>query len=174
MARLSSWKPEYVELAKNFCLLGATDEELAIFFEVSLSTLRSWKRKNEDLRNAIKCGKQAADAKVAKSLYQRAIGFSQTEIDIRIVKGEVIQTTYTKKYASDTTACIFWLKNRQPELWRERRERDITQDVDEQLKLVELERAKFLLEKLKAAETDLETDEDQTEFLAELAKRLPT
>lgn len=169
MARRPLWKPEYAEMAKNLCLLGATDPDLATFFNVGLTTLVSWKKKQPEFRDALKAGKMAADAKVAKSLYQRAVGFSQQEIDIRVIGGKVTQTVYTKKYAPDTTAQIFWLKNRQPELWNDRRERS----VDDQLKFVELERAKFMLAKLIAAETDTETEDDQRDFLAELSGRLP-
>lgn len=171
MARKSLWKPEFVEQAKNLCLLGATDEEIAGFFDVSLTTFRNWKRKLPELNLAIKSGKLAADARVAKSLYQRAIGFTQQEVDIRVIKGVVVKTIYTKKYAPDTGAAIFYLKNRRPDLWKERRERDMS--VDDQLKMVELERAKFLLAKMIAGETNTETEDDQSEFLAELAKRLP-
>jgi hypothetical protein len=171
MARKSLWKPEFVEQAKNLCLLGATDLEIAAFFEVSKTTFDNWKRKTPELRAALKTGKMAADAKVAKSLYQRAVGFSQQEIDIRVIAGKVVQTIYTKKYAPDTTAQIFILKNRHPELWNDRRDRDLS--VEAQIKLVELERVKFELAKMIAAETDTETEDDQHEFLAEIAKRLP-
>lgn len=171
MARKSAWTPAIVDQAKNLCLLGATDPDLANFFEVGLTTFQGWKRKYPELRDALKAGKMAADAKVAKSLYQRATGFTQQEVDIRVIGGKVVQTIYTKRYAPDTTAQIFWLKNRQPELWKDRRERDLT--IDDQIKLVELERAKFLLAKIIAAETDTETEDDQSDFLAELAKRLP-
>lgn len=171
MARKSLWKPEFVEQAKNLCLLGATDAEIASFFDVSQTTFSNWKRKTTELRDALKAGKMAADAKVAKSLYQRAIGFTQQEVDIRVIGGKVVQTIYTKKYFPDTGACIFWLKNRQPDLWKERRERDMS--VDDQIKLVQLEREKFELAKMIAAETDTETEDDQRDFLSELSKRLP-
>lgn len=171
MARKSLWKPEFVEQAKGLCLLGAIDPDIASFFDVSLTTFQNWKRKNPELREAMKAGKLAADARVAKSLYQRAIGFSQQEIDIRTVGGKVIQTIYTKKYIGDVGAQIFWLKNRQPDLWKERRERDMS--VDDQLKLVQLEREKYELAKLIASDTDTETEDDQREFLAEISKRLP-
>jgi hypothetical protein len=171
MARKSLWKPEFVEQAKNLCLLGATDTEIAAFFDVSPTTFGNWKRKTPELRAALKAGKMSADAKVAKSLYQRAVGFSQQEVDIRVIGGQLVQTVFTKKYAPDTTAQIFWLKNRQPEMWKERRERDMT--VDDQLKLVQLERERYELAKLIASDTDTETEDDQRDFLLELSKRLP-
>lgn len=171
MARQSTWKPEYVEAAKNFCLLGATDAQLAEFFNVSISTFKNWMKRYPELRSATTTGKLGADAKVAKSLYQRAIGYQQQEIDIRVIGGKVVQTVYTKKYAPDVTAQIFWLKNRQPELWKERRERDMS--LDDQLKKLEIDRARFLLDKLIAGETDTETEDDQRDFFLELSKRLP-
>lgn len=169
MARKTLWKPEFIEQAKNLCLLGATDPDMANFFNVSLTTFQSWKRKTPELRDALKIGKMAADSQVAKSLFRRAIGFSQQEMDVRVVKGELVQTVVTKKYVGDVTAQIFWLKNRQPDLWNDRRERS----VDDQLKMVELERAKFLLAKMIAGETDTKTEDDKADFLAEIAKRLP-
>lgn len=171
MARKSLWKPEFVEQAKNLCLLGATDPEIANFFEVSLTTFNNWKRKTPELREALKAGKMAADSKVVKSLYQRATGFSQQEIDIRVIGGKVVQTIYTKKYVGDVTAQIFILKNRHPELWNDRRERDMS--LDDQLKKIEIDRARFLLDKLIAGETDTETEDDQRDFFLELSKRLP-
>ena len=171
MARKSLWKPEFVEQAKNLCLLGATDPEIANFFEVSLTTFNNWKRKTPELREALKAGKMVADSKVVKSLYQRATGFSQQEIDIRVIGGKVVQTIYTKKYVGDVTAQIFILKNRHPELWNDRRDRDMS--LDDQLKKIEIERARFLLDKLIAGETDTETEDDQRDFFLELSKRLP-
>lgn len=171
MARKSLWRPEFVEQAKNLCLLGATDADIAGFFGVGLSTLNNWRKKTPELQEAMRSGKMVADGKVAKSLYQRAIGYQQQEIDIRVIAGKVVQTIFTKKYPPDTASAIFWLKNRQPELWKERRERDMS--VDDQIKMVELERAKFELAKMIAAETDTESEDDQREFLAEIAKRLP-
>lgn len=171
MARKSLWKPEYVEMAKNLCLLGATDVELAGFFDVALTTLNNWKKKNTEFRDAMKAGKLAADAKVAKSLYQRAVGFTQQEMDVRVIGGQLVQTPVTKKYAPDVAACIFFLKNRRPDLWNDRRERALS--VDDEIKLVQLERMKYELAKLVASDTDTETEDDQREFLAEIAKRLP-
>lgn len=63
-----------------------------------------------------------ADAKVVASLYKRANGYSHPALDIRTVDGEVVETEYTKHYPPDTVACIFWLKNRRPDLWRDRKE----------------------------------------------------
>lgn len=175
-----TWKPEFAEQAKNLALLGAIDTQVADFFGVSLSTVTRWKRSHPEFVDALNMGKAGANAKVAKALYQRAIGFTQQEIDIRVIKGKIVQTPVTRRYPADTTACIFWLKNREPELWSNRNG-DSASTIENQLKKyevqmreIEIERAKFLLDELKAAKTDTETDDDQVEFMAKLAEKLPS
>ncbi|SDY78220.1 hypothetical protein [Nitrosomonas sp. Nm33] len=65
-------------------------------------------------------GKLIADAKVAEALYKMAIGYSHPETHIARQGGKVIKIEITKRYLPNTKACIFWLKNRQPKLWRDR------------------------------------------------------
>lgn len=173
------WKPEYAEQCKNLALLGATETEMATFFGVSHSTFQRWKKSHPEMGDHLAFGKIGADGKVALSLYRRAVGFTQQEVDLRVIAGEVVQTVYTKKYAPDTTACIFYLKNRRPDLWSNRTESEAS-PVERQLKAfeaalkeIELERAKFLLDELKAAKTDVENNDDQDEFLRAIAAKLP-
>lgn len=63
-----------------------------------------------------------ADAEVGERLFQRACGYSHPDVHISNYQGAITQTEITKHYAPDTTACIFWLKNRRPDLWRDRME----------------------------------------------------
>jgi len=118
--RPTSFKSEYIELAFNYCLLGATDEQLADFFNVAKSTINLWKQKQPKFLDALKRGKIQADANVAHSLYRRATGYSHPETHVNNYQGEITKTDITKHYPPDTTACIFWLKNRQPKLWKDR------------------------------------------------------
>jgi len=104
--------------AKDLCLLGATDQDLAKHFEVSLATINNWKKKHLAFRLAIKAGKFVADAQVAGALFQRAKGWSCEETDIRVIDKKVVVTKYTKHYPPDTGAAIYILNNRQKELWR--------------------------------------------------------
>jgi hypothetical protein len=85
------------EKVTKLCLLGATDEQLADFFDVCVATIYNWKLEHPEFLEAIKDGKENADAKVAKSLYQTAID-------------------------GNTTAQIFWLKNRRSKEWRDKQE----------------------------------------------------
>jgi hypothetical protein len=120
MARPSKYKPEYADQAVKLCALGATDMEVADFLEVDVRTLYRWKGEHEAFCQALKAGKEVADERVQRSLYARANGYEHDEVDIRVVGGEIIQTPIRKYYPPDTTAAIFWLKNRKPEEWREK------------------------------------------------------
>jgi hypothetical protein len=97
--RPTKYKAEYAELAKNYCLHGATDADLERYFAVGKRTINDWKIAHPDFADALNSGKEVADGKVARALYDKAVG-------------------------GDTTAMIFWLKNRQKHAWRDRHEID--------------------------------------------------
>lgn len=100
--------------------MGATDAQLADFFEVSVSTINLWKVEHPEFSESIKVPKSQANERVAQSLYRRAMGYEHDEVDIRVVQGELVQTPIRKYYPPDTAAAIFWLKNRDPDEWREK------------------------------------------------------
>lgn len=114
----SSYCTMYEEQARKLCLLGYTDGELAKFFGVAEATLNNWKISHPEFLESIRAGKDDADAKVADSLYNRALGYSHPEVDIRVVAGGIVQTPIIKHYPPDTPAGIHWLNNRQRHKWR--------------------------------------------------------
>ncbi|WP_312272243.1 terminase [Pseudomonas sp.] len=122
MGRPTSYKAEYAAQALKLCKLGLTDKELAEYFEVSEQTLNAWKKSHPAFLESLKGGKTLADAEVASKLFHRATGYSHDDLDIRVVNGEIIQTPIIKHYPPDTTAAIFWLKNRQRNKWRDKPE----------------------------------------------------
>lgn len=124
--RPTSYKPEYAEMAYKFCLLGASDERLAELFEVAVSTIYEWRRAIPEFSEAVSRGKDRADAEIASSLYHRAKGYEHPEDDIRAVNGEIVITPTVKRYPPDTAAATLWLKNRQPKLWRDKVETELT------------------------------------------------
>lgn len=134
--RPTDYRPEYAEQAKKLTLLGATDVELADFFQVAVSTISRWKVMQPEFSEALKVGKDAADERVAQSLYHRALGYSHPEVDIRVVEGQIVQTPLIKHYPPDTTAAIFWLKNRRKEEWRDKV--DVDHGVQPDNPLIEL------------------------------------
>ena len=118
--RPSMYRPEYATLAKNYTLLGADDAQLAEFFEVSERTVHRWKAAYPEFSEALQQGKAQADARVAHSLYQRATGCSHPDTHVSNYQGQITLTPITKHYPPDVQAATFWLKNRQPQHWKER------------------------------------------------------
>lgn len=122
--RPTAYRDEYAQLAYNYCLLGADDKRLAQFFDVSEQTINAWKKKQPKFLESLRAGKAVADAGVAASLYNRAIGYSHPEQKVFNNQGEIVTHDTIKHYAPDPTSMIFWLKNRQPELWTDKKEVD--------------------------------------------------
>jgi hypothetical protein len=129
MARPTKYKAEYAKQAAKLCRLGATDAQLAEFFEVAVSTVALWKVQYKGFSDALKLAKKEADSRVEQSLYQRACGYEHDEVDIRVVDHAIVQTEIRKFYPPDTTACIFWLKNRKPAEWRDKVETELSGTV---------------------------------------------
>ena len=102
--------------------------------QISAFTLKKWVKEHEELSTALKSGRSFSDTQVELSLYQRAIGTQVTEKKTIVssadsgeqkpVRVEIVQ----KDVPPDTTAGIFWLKNRRPDLWRDRQDLTIESD----------------------------------------------
>lgn len=120
MARPTDYRQEYAEQARKLCLLGFTDKQLAVFFGVNESTINRWKQKYPEFCKSIKSGKVIADAQVTESLFKRATGIEVTEVEVRDDGKKKVKRVTKRPIPPDTTAQIFWLKNRQPELWRDK------------------------------------------------------
>jgi hypothetical protein len=101
--RPTDYDKAYPEQARKLCLLGYTDLEMADFFSVCEATINNWKIAHPEFLESIKKGKVFADTDVVTSLHDKALD-------------------------GDTTAMIFWLKNRQPKKWRDKQE--IKQEVN--------------------------------------------
>ena len=129
VGRPTKYKPEYSAQAQKLCLLGATDAEIADFFDVDVSTINNWKNEFPEFLESVKKGKMLADANVADRLYQRAMGYEAPDVDIRVVEGEIIETPLTKHYPPDTPAAIFWLKNRQRSKWRDKVDNEVSGSI---------------------------------------------
>ena len=130
VGRPTKYKKEYNDQVEKLCKLGATDEDLADFFNVSVSTINNWKLKEHQFVESIKRGKQIADMNVANSLYNRAIGYEHPEDKIFNANGEPLVVPTVKRYAPDPTAAIFWLKNRQPSKWRDKQDIEHSGNID--------------------------------------------
>lgn len=118
--RPSGFKSEFCLQAAKLCRLGATDKELADFFEVDETTVNRWKKDFPEFCLSIKEGKSLSDAEVADKLFKRATGYEHKETKVFLHEGAPVLVDVEKHYPPDATSAIFWLKNRRPDLWREK------------------------------------------------------
>ena len=114
----TSYKPDYCELAHNYCLLGATNEVLAGFFGVAPRTVDNWIATHPDFADAVRKGRAQADAVVVRALFERCKGFSHKVTRTTLYRGKEHTITNTVSYPPDTPACMFWLRNRQHQYWQ--------------------------------------------------------
>lgn len=121
MAKYDEWiTEEGLTLIKGWARDGSTDKEIATQkIGVAYSTFRDWKKKFPALSAALKESKPIADNRVEESLFKNAIGYEYEEItQERDEEGELVVTKIVRKYQKpDTTAQIFWLKNRRRDKW---------------------------------------------------------
>lgn len=120
----TKYKPEFAKQAKKLCELGATEQDLGEFFGVDRRSITNWKLTQAAFSDALKVGKSTADDAVERSLYNRAIGYSYPSQKIMQNAGAPVVVDYIEHAPPDTTACIFWLKNRRRDEWRDKHEID--------------------------------------------------
>lgn len=109
---------------------GLTDEQIAHNIGISRKTLADWKNKYGDISDTLKKGKEVVDIQVENALLKRALGYEFVEVTKELTEtGLIVTKKVTKQQAPDTTAAIFWLKNRKPNEWRDKRETQISGDI---------------------------------------------
>src|SRR5215468_11095654 len=118
--RPTLYKPEYPDLARRFCQLGGTNEDLADFFEVSRSTIDEWLRVHCDFAEAVRQGRDGIDMVVAEKLLTRIMGYTHEGRKYVLYKGEEKEVRHVVHFPPDVQACIFWLRNRRRKQWLER------------------------------------------------------
>lgn len=118
--RPSAFTKLNLDQVEQLARLGWTNAQMAAFFGIPKKTWDDWILKKPAFKAAVADWKREADARVERSLYERAMGYSHPEDRIFCQEGKIIIQPTVKHYPPDTTACIFWLKNRQPEQWRDR------------------------------------------------------
>jgi hypothetical protein len=129
MPPLSKYDSKYHDdWAWSLAIKGATNEEIADAFGISVRTFIRWCNTFESLKDAVQKGKDISNSKVVRSLYERAIGITVEEKEESITidrdgnaRPAKIKKT-TKRFPPDTMAIMYWLNNREREHWRQRQE----------------------------------------------------
>lgn len=124
MSKIKDWlEPDKLVLLEGWARDGLTEEQIANNMGISRTTLYEWKKKEPNIMNTLKKGKEVIDFEVENALLKRALGYTITINEQKIDKdGCVHDTKRDVHIPGDTTAQIFWLKNRKKEQWREKQE----------------------------------------------------
>lgn len=120
MGRPSKYEPAFAKQAAKLCELGATDIELADFFEVNTTTIYEWRNQFEEFSKAVIAGKEAADARVERAFFNRAVGYTFESEKVFQHQGEIIRAPTREHVPPDAGAALNWLKNRKPDKWRDK------------------------------------------------------
>jgi len=136
--RKTVFQEKYIDKAYDMALLGLTDKGLARVFEVTEQTITLWKKKYPKFFASLKRGKEEADAKIVKSLHERASGYKHKETKVFMHEGQIVEAEITKHCPPDPTSMIFWLKNRQPKQWRDKIESENTNTEKIEITFIEV------------------------------------
>ena len=134
-SKYKEWlEEEKLILINGWAKKGLTEEQISKNMGIAYSTLREWKKKYPAIEAALKKGKEVVDYEVESALFKRAMGYEYEEEKTYIQEVDGVQTKrkeiIKKQIPPDTTAIIFWLKNRKPIEWRDRRHQILEGQVD--------------------------------------------
>jgi hypothetical protein len=127
--RPTLYKPEYAGRARELCARGATNKDLAGRFGVVRSTIDLWIASHPEFAEAVQQGRDVADASAVESLFTRVTGYNHQAEKVFLYRGEPRTATYTAHVPPETRACMYWLRNRRPEDWREISERALLEQA---------------------------------------------
>lgn len=117
--RPTIYQPRFVTMARKIAELGGTNADIADGLGVNLASVNLWKNIHPKFNEALKVGKAATDNRVERSLLERACGYTWESEKVFCDKdGHVTRVQIREHVPPDTTAQIFWLKNRRPDEWR--------------------------------------------------------
>ena len=121
---------------------GLTDEQISSNIGINVSTLYVWKNKYKEIDEALKRGKEIIDIQVENTLFKKAMGgfvVEEQTIEELTPDGFVLtKRIKNKRYnPPDTTALIFWLKNRKPDVWMDRKAKEFDLNVNEGVKIID-------------------------------------
>ena len=122
MAKIDEWlEPDKLILLEGWARDGLTNEQIANNIGINVKTLYDWKNKQSNICNSLKKGREVADYEVENALFKRAVGYTIQVNEQKIDKDGCIHDLVKDIHIpGDTTAQIYWLKNRKPDKWRDK------------------------------------------------------
>lgn len=128
MAKIDEWlEKDKLILLEGWARDGLTYEQIAHNMGIGLTTLKEWRQKQPTIQSALKKGKEVVDIEVENALLKRALGYTITIVEQKLDKEGCVHTLEKDVHVpGDTTAQIFWLKNRRKQQWRDKVEYENT------------------------------------------------
>lgn len=128
MAKIDEWlEQDKLILLEGWARDGLTYEQIAHNMGIGLTTLKEWRQKQPTIQSALKKGKEVVDIEVENALLKRALGYTITIVEQKLDKEGCVHTLEKDVHVpGDTTAQIFWLKNRRKQQWRDKVEYENT------------------------------------------------
>lgn len=120
IGRPSKYDSAFCKEARDLCAAGATDIELADHFDVNTSTIYAWRNTFPEFSKAVIAGKEAADDRVERSLFNRAVGYTFESEKVFQFQGSIVRADTREHVPPDPGAALNWLKNRRPDKWRDK------------------------------------------------------
>lgn len=117
---MSEYHPSYAARARDLCMLGCTEVEIATVLGLSVGMLRAWREHYEDFNMAWTDGTYHASVKVLAALHKKACGYDK--IIWKETPNGMMQEL--KHVEASIPACIFWLTNKHPEQWKSKVEHE--------------------------------------------------
>jgi len=135
---------------------GLTDEQIAHNMGIGTTTFYRWKNDYREIREALKKGKEVVDIEVENALLKRALGYKYVEVtkervtELNPHTGEpesklVVTKEVVKEVQPDVGAQIFWLKNRKPNMWRDKQQVELSGQVNNPFDELSVEELKKLI-----------------------------
>lgn len=135
MARPEKYKPEFCNTARDLLANGATEEFVAIELGISLASLKNYKNKYPEFLAAIRAGLDIQVSNVEGALYKRAVGYAAPDTKAQWVQdsdgGHWKYAEMEKHYPPDEPSIRFYLKNKKPDEWKDRRDMALGSEDEE-------------------------------------------